>query len=259
MNKQAVARTFSKAASSYDGAAHLQRRVADRLLSEVSTLPIDANPTLADLGTGTGYCLAPLEQRFVPGRLHALDLSAAMLAQAQQKCPTCSPCLADLESLPFADNSHDLLVSSLAVQWLNAPQPFLAEARRVLKPGGFLALTTLGPQTLAELRQAWGKVDDSPHVNRFPPFTDWREAAEQTCLLPTHWQEEQIQLTYPEPLKLLQELKSLGASHVEGRTGRPGRSAVKQMIEGYRQFRLEDGSYPANWQVLYLVLRKSLN
>lgn len=259
MDKQAIARTFGKAAASYDAAAHLQRRVADRLLDCLAGIAVAPAPVVADLGAGTGYCLTPLMERFQPSRLHALDLSADMLALARGKCPTGKMYVADLEALPFADASHDLLFSSLAVQWLTAPNAFLAEAARVLAPGGHLALTTLGPQTLNELRRAWSFADDAPHVNTFAPFDDWRRAVDAPGWSVTLWRPETIRLTFDHPLQLLQELKHLGASHVEGRRGRPGRAALRRMLAGYERFRRPDGKFPASWELLYLVLRKDSN
>lgn len=256
MDKQAVARRFSQAAAGYDSAAHLQRRVADAMLDRVLDLPLPGEPVVADLGTGTGYCLPTLWLGCRPARLHALDLSAAMLARARVRCPQSHPCLADLEHLPFADHSHDLLTSSLAVQWLGTPRPFLAEVRRVLRPGGYLALTTLTPGTLHELRQAWRSADAAAHVNTFTHSQHWRRCAERTGLRLLDWRQERIEVRYTDPIQLLRELKCLGANHVEGRSGPVSRAALKRMLAGYERFRQDDGRYPASWRVLHLVLRQ---
>lgn len=259
MTKHAIADTFSKAALSYDAAAHLQRRVADRLLNMVGSCDLAVDPVVADLGTGTGYCLPALEHRCRPVQLNALDLSPAMLAQAQAREPNAITVQGDLEALPFDNTSHDLLVSSLAVQWLDGPERFLSEARRVLKPGGYLAVSTLSEGTLYELDRAWRAADGRAHVNDCLPAEHWRTAATEYGFHVDQWTTERIEVGYASPLDLLQELKRLGASHVKAGRGRVSRKVLMQMLDAYKTYQHPDGQYPASWQVLYLVLRNSLN
>ena len=66
---------------------------------------------------------------------------------------------ADIEALPVAAHRFDLYWSSLAWQW-NDPQRCLAEAARVLKPRGWLAVATLGADNFPELRHAFADTDD---------------------------------------------------------------------------------------------------
>jgi malonyl-CoA O-methyltransferase len=61
---------------------------------------------------------------------------------------------ADARALPLPDQSVDVLHANLCVQWCGPPQPLFEEFARVLKPGGFLAASSLGPDTLKELRAA---------------------------------------------------------------------------------------------------------
>lgn len=256
MDKQAVARSFSLAASHYDASAHLQRFVADALLRRVEQLPVpEGVDAIADLGTGTGYLLPHLQTRFQPKQLIGLDISAAMLRQASQRSPAMMPMCADLEAPAFADNSISLATSSLAVQWLDGPLPFLANAARWLRPGGFLALTTLGPRTLCELRHAWSLADDHKHVNDFHAAYDWLSAVDDVPLELVFWREQRIEVRYELALTLLHELKSLGASHVERREA-PRRSHVRQMLKAYESFRRSDGRLPASWEVFTLIVKK---
>lgn len=255
MNKSSVARTFDRAAASYDQAAHLQRRVADRLLM---ALPADSeNPdcVVADLGTGTGYCLPMLQQRLRPETLTALDLSPAMLGQAKHRCPGAQLVQSDLEALPFAAESQDWLVSSLAVQWLASPEVFLAEAHRVLKPGGRLLFTTLGPETLGELRWSWAQVDDRAHVNRFIDDSEWARGALKAGLRVLKQEQEALTIYYKLPGQLLTELKQLGASHVEGRQGGATPLALRRMLGHYQQRFGSEKGCPAHWQVSYWMMQ----
>ncbi|WP_320827632.1 malonyl-ACP O-methyltransferase BioC [Reinekea sp.] len=257
MDKRAVAEVFGRAAEHYDGAAHLQRRVADQLLAQVSELPLRQAGHVVDLGTGTGYCLPTLNQRFQPTLLTALDLAEPMLALARERVERLNLVQADLENPPLADNSVDLAVSSLAVQWLDRPEAFIARLAKVLKPGGYLALSTLGPETLRELRQAWTQVDQEVHVNRFMPASDWQAALAASPLTLTLWQAEQLEVRYDAPLALVRELKALGAHHVE-RQRTPMVGHLRPMLRAYEEFVCADGRYPATWDVFYLIARKPL-
>lgn len=256
MDKIAVARQFSKAAQQYDAAAHLQRNVADRLLALVKYLNVPAQAHVADLGTGTGYCLPFLHDQLRPAKLYAVDFSAAMLDVARNRLPDIACIHADLETVPFAPESLDLAVSSLAVQWLDEPEPFISNMAKALKPGGVLALTTLGPKTLCELKQAWAQVDQHKHINDFHHAVDWIEAVWQSDLQLELWREERIEVRYDSPLELLRELKTLGASHVE-RDRAPQRSHLRQMVRQYDGFQRKDGRYPASWDTFYLIARKT--
>ena len=255
MDKAAVARQFSQAADRYDAAAHLQRKVADRLLAMVCKLELPGKATVVDLGTGTGYCLPRLAEHFAPAHLLALDFSSAMLQQARRRVASVDCVHADLETAPFAEASIDLAISSLALQWLDGPEPFISRMAKALKPGGVLAFATLGPNTLIELKQAWAQVDSQSHVNDFHHAVDWIEAVWQCELTLELWREERIEVRYDSPLLLLQELKTLGANHVD-RQQAPRNCRLRQMMRQYDHFKRPDGRYPASWDTFYLLARK---
>lgn len=259
MDKGAVARHFSRAAASYDQVAELQRQVADALLAEYQ----QSTGTILDLGCGTGYLSGQLQAGLAAAgqqtsRVVALDLAPGMLAQARQQHP--QPGIhwlqGDAEALPLAEDCCSAVLSSLAVQWCSDPQQLFRECWRVLKPGGQLLLSTLGPATLHELRQAWAESDNAAHVNRFWSLASWQRAAG------AGWQGQWLQrnwtLYYPRAWALMKELKLLGASHVEGERsvqGLGGRQRLQQVEQGYRQFVTEQG-LPATYEVFLAVLRK---
>jgi len=137
-----VRQSFERAAATYDQAAGVQR-LACKILAEQLPQSLSATPRLLDAGCGTGYAL-PLLQAFAPtAEVLALDLAPAMLARAHAATARIQ---GDLECLPLATACIDLYWSSLAWQWCD-PARALAEARRVLRPGGYFLLCSLGPAT----------------------------------------------------------------------------------------------------------------
>jgi ArsR family transcriptional regulator len=102
---------------------------------------LPAEWTVADLGCGTGALTSELAG--VVSRVVAVDQSAAMLRAARRRCegqPNVELHRAALESLPLADRSCDAALALLALGWVAALEPVLAEAARVLKPGGRLVI-----------------------------------------------------------------------------------------------------------------------
>ena len=161
--KQRVQQAFDRAAPTYDGAAVLQRRVCDRLLAECDWEDVPPKAIL-DAGCGTGYGACILRHRWPQARLTGVDFAPAMLEQADAVLDEGQ--VADIERLPFAAGSFDLWWSSLSIQWCDA-RTVLDEAARVLRPGGQLAVSTLCPETFAELRTAFSGVDGHRHTLAF--------------------------------------------------------------------------------------------
>ncbi|ROS01932.1 malonyl-CoA O-methyltransferase [Sinobacterium caligoides] len=258
-SKQQVADSFSRAAESYDGAAQLQRDIADQLFNLVDVDSLGEQAVVVDLGCGTGYSSARLARRYPQAKFVGLDIAEGMLTFARQQSGQVLPMswlAADAEALPLADHSIDVIYSSLAVQWCEHQPSLFAELKRVLKPGGRCYFSTLVDGTLTELQQAWATVDDYVHVNSFASERHWRDCATASDLSVVQWQQPAIVLQYSQLKQLTGELKAIGAHNVNG--GRPGgltgRARVKALRAGYELHRNAAGLLPATYQVLYGVL-----
>lgn len=251
-DKKDVATSFSRAAPSYDSVAKLQRDVGRRLLTHLHPGP-DTPAVVLDLGCGTGAFRAALRERYPQARYIGLDLAQGMVDYARVRATDDSAWLVgDAEALPLATNSVDLVFSSLALQWCQRPELIFAELARVLKPGGRCVFTTLGPDTLCELRQAWAAVDSRQHVNRFLPAADLVAAASVTPGIELRLDTERHCMQYPRVGELLAELKALGA-HNMNRDRPPGltsRKALQGMVRAYEPWRT-GGLLPASYEVIF--------
>jgi malonyl-CoA O-methyltransferase len=258
VNKQDVARSFSQAAQTYDQVAILQRNVADHLLTKI---PQQAFASIVDLGCGTGAVSAQLAQQFQSSRVVGVDIAEGMLDYARSQFADTSLqwCCADIENLPLQNESVDLVFSSLAVQWCADFQQLCDEVMRVLKPGGYCLLATLGPSTLHELRYAWQQVDGYVHVNGFLDSQTVSSAALAAGLSCQFWQQTLV-MRYAQLRQLTAELKALGAHNVNDgrRKGLTGRHRLEKLTAGYEHFRDADGLLPASYDVYYLRLKKPL-
>ena len=170
-----VRESFSQAAVTYDAAAVLQAQVRDELLLRLDVLRMEPE-VVVDLGAGTGQAAIALKRRYPGSRVVAMDIAHGMLQQARKRQTLLrrfDRIVADAATLPLRDASADMIFSSLMLQWCNDPDRVLRECRRVLRPGGVLHFTTLGPDTLIELRKSWQAADPGhAHVNRFIDMHD---------------------------------------------------------------------------------------
>jgi malonyl-CoA O-methyltransferase len=261
IEKKQVANSFSRAAKSYDEVASLQRRVGESLCQfiPVSCVNKNAVEVVVDLGCGTGFFTPKLSSIFPDAQLLGVDLAEGMVnhAKVTRKLAAAKWLCGDAESLPLASDSVDIVFSSLSIQWCENNTALFAEVFRVLKPGGVFLFSTLGPETLFELKQAWQAVDDFVHVNKFVACDVLAQAASDTGFSldadPSWWQQENITLEFESLKKLTHELKSLGAHNVN--TGRPqgltGRQRIQGLINAYDQQRNANGMLPASYQVFY--------
>jgi malonyl-CoA O-methyltransferase len=249
-----VRRAFSRAAASYREHAVLQREVEDRLLERLDFL--EAKPArVLDVGAGPGRASAALRKRWPKAELIALDLALPMLREARRasgwfrRLPAVC---ADARALPLPDASVDVLFSSLCIQWIADLPALFAEFRRVLRPGGFLALSTFGPDTLHELRAAWAEVDRRPHVSHFVDLMRLGDAMMRAGFKDPVLDGEHFTLTYADASALMRDLKAIGATNAEhdrarGLTGKAHFAAVSKAYETFRH----DGVLPATYEVLY--------
>ncbi len=256
LDKMRVAQSFSKAAATYDTVAQLQRDVGEHLFLEYVPEKDEAS-MLVDLGCGTGCFTEKLQSRFPNADVVGLDIAQGMLNFAREHKPSLSHWLcADAENLPLADNSVDMMFSSLAIQWCEDNARLFAEIRRVLKPGGKFYVSTLGPETLHELRLAWQAVDSEVHVNRFYSSATMQQNIGDSGLKLLTWQRQERVLFYPLLKNLTHELKALGAHNVnQGKpSGLTGRQRIQDFRKAYEAFRREEG-LPATYEVYYGVLQ----
>jgi len=260
LDRPGVRASFDRASASYEAAAVLQARVADEILNRLQ--PFNFTPGIVlDLGSGTGRMTGELKRRYRRALVVALDVAPGMLREAtrhQHLFRRFERVCGDAVQLPIADASVDMVVSSLMLQWCDPPDQAFAEVRRVLKPDGFFAFSTFGPDTLRELRSAWAEADGPTHaynhVNRFMDMHDVGDALVRAGLSEPVLDVDRMQLTYPNALALMRDLKAIGAHNVTA--GRPrglvGRARLQRMQDAYEALR-RDGRLPATYEVVYGV------
>jgi malonyl-CoA O-methyltransferase len=248
-----VRRAFDRAAPSFDAAAVLHAEVRRQLLDRLELMAITPR-VVVDAGSGTGHGARALARRYPGALVAALDRSPRMLTLAARQSGWLrrfARICADAECLPLADAGVDLVVSNLMLQWCDLDR-VLEEFRRVLKPGGLLSFTTLGPDTLHELRSAWRHADERTHVHRFIDMHDVGDALVRNGFEAPVLDVERYTLSYSDVRDAAMDLKSTGAHNAtEGRTRTlTGRARFASMQSAYEAFR-KDGRLPATYEVVF--------
>jgi malonyl-CoA O-methyltransferase len=266
----AVRRGFARAVATYDTGAALQREIGARMAERLDYVKL-APTTILDAGCGTGEAIGNLGVRFPGTRVVAFDVALPMVVAARRRVQAGRSAFrkllhpfaprggvaaafvcADINKLPFAGVSCDLVWSNLALQWVNDLPRAFAEFRRVLKVGGLLSFTTFGPDTLREVRRAFAGLDGHTHTNRFVDMHDIGDMLVHAGFADPVMDMEHVTLTYETPKALLDELKVIGATNrTRGRpAGLMGRARFGRALARLEALR-RDGRIPATYEVVY--------
>ena len=260
IDKARVRASFDRAAESYDAAAILQKLVRDEMFDRLGLIKVSPC-TILDAGCGTGHGSFQLQKRFRSAQVFSLDLALGMLKKTYTQQSWLSKWFgrkrlvcADIENLPIADDSIDVVWSNLALQWCNDLDQSFTEISRVLKPNSLLIFSTFGPDTLKELRASSSNGDkhNRTHVSRFIDMHDIGDALTRNGFSAPILDVERYTLTYDNVKAVMQDLKSIGANNATQGRGRglTGKSFFKQLADQYEQFRV-DGKLPATFEVVY--------
>jgi malonyl-CoA O-methyltransferase len=254
---------FDRAAGGYEKSAVLQREVTSRLIERLDYIKIKPRRVL-DLGAGTGTGTRALRKAYPAAGIVALDCASGMLRQLEVnegllerwRGRTLTVC-ADAHELPFADHSFELVFSSLTLQWCEQPMRVFQEIFRVLKPGGALVFSSLGPDTLRELRDSWAAVDTGTHVNKFIDMHLVGDMLVETGFADPVMDMEHITLTYQDVTALLRDIKRIGANTVLDPAGAAlgrgltGKGRLAAMQQAYAACCTAEGRYPATYEIVY--------
>jgi SAM-dependent methyltransferase len=234
----------------------LLARVADDLAGRLSVI----NRTFRQAACiGAYHGLIGRRLRHLPGIETVTDVEPAALLLAQCDGPRIQ---ADEEALPFAEQSLDLIVSGLSLQYVNDLPGALIQMRRALKPDGLMLAALIGGSTLGELRTAFLIAEEetlggaSPHVAPFADVRDLGGLLQRARFALPVADSDTVTVTYSSPLALMHELRAMAAGNVlAGRRRVPLRRAtLARAIEVYRErFGLPDGRIPATFEIITLT------
>ena len=256
-----VGRRFSRAAADYDQADFFVREVDRRMQERLDYVNIQP-ARIVDLGCSRGGSFAGLAARYPRAQLIGLDISLAMLQAGQVPRAGWQRWLgrgrqnevqrlaADAVKLPLKSQSTAIVWSNLLLHWLDDPLPALAEAHRVLEVGGLIMFSTLGPDSLKELRSAF--ADGYAHTQRFIDMHDFGDMLVGCGFADPVMDMEVLTLTYDSFDEMLGDLRAAGSGCAmkARRHGLTGRQSWARARAAYERLR-RDGKLPATFEVVY--------
>lgn len=213
--------------------------------------------TVVDLGAHHGLLAHSVGQ--LPGV--SLVVSAECSWRMLMLCPP-PRVMVDLEALPFADTSLDLVISGLTLHCVNDLPGTLIQIRRALKPDGLLLASVLGGQTLSELREAFLLAESeleggaSPRVAPFADVRDYGSLLQRAGFALPVTDTDIVTVTYSSPLALMQDLRGMGATNVlTARRRAPlRRRTLMRACEIYiERHGRRDGRVPATFEIITLT------
>jgi len=256
LERRAARRRFERAAATYADAARLEAEVGARMLERLDYVRI-APRRILDAGAGTAREARRLAERYPEAEIVALDFSLGMLRGARRRGGFLSRLLggrrplavcADFVRLPLATGSVGLVWSNMALHALDEPIDALREFQRVLAPDGLLMLSTLGPDTLKELRAAAGRG----RVHRFLDMHDLGDRLVAAGFAAPVMDMDMITITYPGVEAFLGELRATGQTSV--RADRPRALAGRRFLARLHEAlgaQMRESRLPATFEVVY--------
>lgn len=233
-----------RARSTFRDASFLHARVAADLADRLEAIPRPFPRVLALGGGG----LFSEEVRSRP------ELSARIGAILETDLDFVDP-----EHLPFAPGSFELIVSPLALHWINDLPGALIQLRLALKPDGLLLASLFGGDTLSELRLSLIEAESEltggagPRVSPFADLQDVAGLLQRAGFALPAADRDVVTVRYGEPMKLLADIRAMGeTSALRERNPRAlSRRILARAFEIYRErYADEDGRVRATFEIL---------
>lgn len=252
-DRSATRRHRDRAATTFGDHDFLHREVADRLTDRLRDVNRSFD-TVLDLGGGHGATGLPR----TPKTVITGDISERLL---RTTCPT-GPVAMDEEFLPVADNAFDLVLSSLALHWVNDLPGALVQIRRALKPDGLFLAAILGGDTLIELRRAFLDADaettggTSPHTSPVADVADAGALLQRAGFALPVIDTDTLTVTYDDMFALMRDLRGMGETNAVAarRKSFLRRDTLFAAAARYQELYADaDGRIPATFQIIWLT------
>ncbi|SIT36996.1 Malonyl-(acyl-carrier protein) O-methyltransferase [Paraburkholderia ribeironis] len=271
-------RIFDRRAGTFGEVAFLPREIAQRMRERLDYIKVTPSSVL-DAGCGMGDDIPALRERFPEAPVFGSDLSHGMLMRALHhdagdtswrrflpaslgkalgaRGPRFAQ--ADFSALPFAAGAFEFIWSNLALHWHSRPDLVFPEWQRVLKVNGLLMFSTLGPDTLKELRGVYAEVEAAhgvasrKHVIDFVDMHDLGDMLVESGFEIPVMDQETLTITYKSPASLLGDVRRWGAYPFErdASSNLASRRLYKALLAALEARRRADGTIALTFEVIY--------
>jgi malonyl-CoA O-methyltransferase len=253
--KQRIARAFGLKAQRYDSNAVIQTALLKKLLNRFFSL-VQSQDLWADLGCGTGLFSREIRSTRQPARIIGLDLALEPLLVLKKKAGNPAAAVqADIEELPFKDESLNGAVIASVLQWLENPGTTLRATAAKVKPGGSLLFAGFVRGSFAELFSARASFGLPVPANLPGPETLRRHLAAAGFAV-LDLEIVQDTLYFASASALLKSISLIGGTAVSG--PRLGRHDLAAFCRFYEQEHITDNGIPLTWRAMICACRKGM-
>ncbi len=241
-----------------DQNGEVQQAIARGLFERMDLLRKTPERVLV-LGCGTGVELQLLRKRYPRAMIVGADLADLRLERFARARRFWQPvrqlvCFDPARNFPLADNTFDLVFGNLVLPWVFPAETFASELNRVLAPEGGFFLSTAGPDTLIELRQAWSAIDTYAHLNAMPDMHNVGDLLVGAGVADPVVDIERLAVRYKDAVAMLAEIRELGfVCAISGRRkGLHARDIGRRLGEQLQALAADqDGSVLASLEIVY--------
>ncbi len=243
MNKQVVARSFSRNVATYDENAVIQREIATHLALLLDGV-CSHGGNFFEVGCGTGLLTKEIIRIFSPSRYVVNDIARSMLdnlnAEVSQKL-----CFdAESDEWPM---SLDAIVSASSVQWFDNPLAFTQKSYAALNESGTVGLATFGPKTFCEM-QSLGHQGLS-----YPSLQEWRSAFKDNGFSVIRAESSIRVMHFKSVSQMLNSIRNIGAT---ANSQRMSVSQLKKFSADYEHRFSDPEGIHLTYEVFYLIAKK---
>ncbi|WP_336249902.1 hypothetical protein [Stomatohabitans albus] len=242
-----IGRRFAQAQTTYGLHAHVQARVADRLIALLNETIGHIHGSAIDIGCGTGLLTRRVHANHTITQWALNDLYSPPEALVRDLAPTPTTSLiGDAQTLDLG-GPYALMCAGSSVHWFASPQSFCTRVPDLLTNGGVFAMVTYGPGNLKEVAAL---TDHGLHYPALSEWVGWLTTAGMTITAVE--QGEEIEL-FDTPLDALKSLKATGVTATGGTSIRTP-SALRRLDEQWREhYSTPDGQVTLSWRPVWLI------
>ena len=242
-----IQRCFNRSSANHHQHAHVQRQIGSDLLTLLKQYwQTNSGDRILEIGCGQAPLLDTLTHP--QSQYIGLDIAEKLLAGAQSIAQAedseqessynqCHWIQADMTSLPFSDQSFDVVMSSMALHWTPNARGTLEQIWRVLKPGGYLAIALPVQPSLQEFKNTLWSLGKIKAINSFGSVQQWQETIVNTI----YCEQKTYQQSFTNGELALAHIRGIGANHLwSGEQAKPNQARLGlrlKTVANWRQLR----------------------
>ncbi len=247
--KSKICNSFSARAKSYDHFAKIQKVVNERMIDRLDMINYFPK-TILDLGCGTGLLSNLLRKKYDNAKIISVDFSFDMLNACKEKKLNTSLLCADIEDLPMKSMSFDLIISNFTLHWCQNLQKILYNVQNCLSEKGIFFFSTLGPDSLNEIKEAFLKIDNINPVNNFIDMHHYGDMLNELGFIDPVMDLENITLKFDDFFGAINSIRKIGANVSIDKPKKPlTKNEVNTIINSFPKSL--DNKYPLTYEVIY--------